>query len=84
MKNLEQGINLLRRKHLRREKKISLVRSGAQGRNAKEARGIEEKEARACSSVADEEKGRKEGKRKPTLVTSATLPFVRERRSPDD
>jgi hypothetical protein len=61
------------------------VRSGAQGRNAKEARGIEEKEARACSSVADEEKGRKEeGKRKPTLVTSATRPFVRERRSPDD
>jgi hypothetical protein len=61
------------------------VRSGAQGRNAKEARGIEEKEARACSSVADEEKGRRdEGKRKPTLVTSATRPFVRERRSPDD
>jgi len=41
------------------------VRSGPQGRNTKEARGIEEKEARACSSVADEEKGRKEeGKRK--------------------
>jgi len=88
MKNLEQGINLLRRKHLReRRESLWCVPGHKLETQKKREGGIEEKEARAseraCSSVADEEKGRKEeGKRKPTLLTSATLPFRARKTKP--
>jgi hypothetical protein len=87
MKNLEQGINLLRRKHLReRRESLWCVPGHKLETQKKREGGIEEKEARASERAAasrTRKKGRKEeGKRKPTLLTSATLPFRARKTKP--